>query len=131
MKWIRRIAVIWSAPIILYTLILFSGYTWNWLTTGTADPYAVREASLLESLPPILMLMSVIGLLIAWKWERLGSLLAIGFQILALVLLFVERPVIGVPLQALIPFFLSLLITIPGVLFYIHWLRSTQSEGVG
>lgn len=126
MKWIRRIAVIWSAPLILYALILFAGYTWNWLTTGTADPYAVQEVTFLESLPPILMFLSVIGLLIAWKWERLGSLIALGLQVITLVVLFAERSIRIAPLQALIPYFLSLLVIVPGVLFLIHWVKSAQ-----
>jgi len=41
-KWIRRIARIWSFPIIVYALLMFSGYTWSWVTTGVADPHAVE-----------------------------------------------------------------------------------------
>ena len=49
--WIRRIARIWSFPIVVFALIMFAGYTWSWVTTGTADPYAVEDVSLVESLP--------------------------------------------------------------------------------
>jgi len=31
---IRRLARIWSFPIIVYALLMFSGYTWNWVTTN-------------------------------------------------------------------------------------------------
>ncbi|RKX75362.1 MAG: hypothetical protein DRP87_14765 [Spirochaetes bacterium] len=70
-KWIRWIARIWSSPIIIYSLILVAGYTWNWVTTGVADPYAVEAYPPIEALPPILMFLSVLGLGIAWRWERL------------------------------------------------------------
>jgi hypothetical protein len=39
-KWIRRIARIWSVPVIAYALMMLIGYAVNWVTTGTADPYA-------------------------------------------------------------------------------------------
>ncbi|MGB2885960.1 MAG: hypothetical protein WBC47_10305, partial [Dehalococcoidia bacterium] len=54
-KLIRRIARIWSVPIILYSLMMLTGYAWNWLTIGKADPYAVEGYPFVEALPPILM----------------------------------------------------------------------------
>jgi hypothetical protein len=69
-KWIRRIARIWSAPITVYALMLLTGYTWNWLTTGVADPYAVEEYPPIENLPPLFDFLSILGLGMAWRWEK-------------------------------------------------------------
>ena len=72
-KWLRRIARIWSFPIIVYALMMFIGYAWSWATTGVADPYVVEEVPFIEALPPILLFVSVIGLGIAWRWEKFHS----------------------------------------------------------
>jgi len=72
-KRMRRIARIWSVPIIAYSLMMLTGYAWNWVTIGTADPYAVEGYPPGEALAPILMFLSVLGLGIAWRWERLGG----------------------------------------------------------
>ena len=78
-KWIRWIARIWSSPIIVYALIMLIGYAWNLVTIGKADPYTVEGYPLIEALPPILMFLSVLGLGIAWRWERLGGALTLVF----------------------------------------------------
>jgi len=64
-KWICLIARIWSAPIIVYSLMMLAGYAWNWVTIGKADPYTVEGYPFVEALPPILMFVSVLGLGIA------------------------------------------------------------------
>lgn len=51
-KWIRRIARIWSFPIIVYSLIMLAGYAWNLVTIGKADPFAVESYPKVEALPP-------------------------------------------------------------------------------
>ncbi len=42
-KWLRQIARIWSSPIIVYSLIMLTGYTWSWVIIGKADPYTVES----------------------------------------------------------------------------------------
>ena len=42
-KWLRRIARIWSSPIIVYSLIMLTGYTWRCVIIGKADPYTVES----------------------------------------------------------------------------------------
>ena len=92
-KWIRRIARIWSSPIIVYSLLMLAGYAWNWVTIGKADPYAVEGYHLVEALPPILTFLGVLGLGIAWRWEGLGGAITLVFQLVALLLLLIQRPI--------------------------------------
>ena len=123
-KWMRRIARVWSLPLIVYALLLLAGYAWDWVTTGVADPYAVEEVSSIEALPPIFVLLSIVGLGISWRWERLGGTIAVVFGLAALSLLLIDRPVTGnFPLSA-IPYLLLLVTTIPGVPFLVCWWRS-------
>lgn len=124
--WIRWAARIGSAPIILYALLLFIGYTWNWVTTGTADPYAVRESSLIELLPPILMFLSAMALLSAWRWERLGAYLALGLQVVTIAILLVDRPPTDLSARSITPYLLSLILMIPALLFWVHWRRDAH-----
>jgi len=126
-SWIRWAARIWSAPIILYALLLFIGYSWNWLTTGTADPYAVNEVSFIEVLPPILMFLSAVALLVAWRWERVGSLAALGLQAVTIAILLVDRPPTDMSSRSVLPYLLTLIVIVPGALFWVHWRRAGSS----
>ena len=78
-KWTRRIARIWSVPIITYALMMLIGCTVNWVTTGKADPYAVEDYPFIENLPPIFMFLAILGLAIAWRWEKLGGVINLIF----------------------------------------------------
>jgi hypothetical protein len=124
--WIRRIARIWSSPIIICSLIMLTGYAWNWLTIGKADPYAVEGYPLVEALPPILMFLSVLGLGIAWRWEGLGGAIALFFQLSALILLLIQRPITEDFFRSAIPYLMLMVITIPGILFLVYWWRSRR-----
>ena len=53
-KRIRWIARIWGAVLVAFTLVILIDYTWNWVTTGEADPYAVEDYPPIENLPPLL-----------------------------------------------------------------------------
>jgi hypothetical protein len=123
-KWMRWIARVWSFPIIASALLVLVGYTWNWVTTGVADPYAVEDVPSVEVLPPIFMFLSVLGLGIAWRWERLGGTISIFFQLAALLLLLIHRPITHDFPRFAVPYFLSMIITIPGILFLVCWWRS-------
>lgn len=126
-KWTHWLARIWSAPIILYSLIMFVGYFWNWATNGPADPYAVESVPFIEVLPPILMFFSTIGLAIAWRREKIGGLVALGFQLITVVVLFIERPIGGDFSRSAIPYLMSLAIIIPGLLFFLSSRRSMDA----
>ena len=123
-KRIRWIARIWSVPLIVYALLLFVGYAWSYLTTGVADPNAVEDVPWTEALSPIFMLLSIVGLAIAWRWERLGSTIAVLFQLAVLVTLLIQRPLTQDFSRTAIPYMLWLIVAIPGVLFLVCWRRS-------
>lgn len=126
-KLIRRIARIWSVPIILYSLMLLIGYAWNWLTIGKADPYAVEGYPFIEALPPILMFLGVLGLAIAWRWERLGGVINLVFLLGVLVLLLITRPLTDDFSRFVIPYLMTIVIAIPGILFLVCWRRSRET----
>ena len=125
-KWIRRIARIWSSPIIIFALIMLAGYAWNMVTIGKADPYAVEGYPLVEALPPILMFLSVLGLGIAWRWERLGGTISLVLLLATFLLLLIQRPITHDFYYSAIPYLVSAVITIPGILFLVCWRRSRR-----
>ena len=123
-KWMRWIARIWSFPIIVYALLMVAGYAWSWVTTGVADPHAVEDYPWTEVLPPIFLLLSILGLGIAWRWERLGSTIAIVCLLAVLILLLIQTPIRRDFPRTAIPYLLSLIVAVPGVLFLVCWRRS-------
>ena len=123
-KWIRLIARIWSSPIIVYALIMLTGYAWNLVTIGKADPYTVEGYPLIEAIPPILMFVSVLGLGIAWRWERFGGAITLVFIFAVLLLLLIQRPITHDFYRSAIPYLMSMVIAIPGILFLVCWWRS-------
>ena len=127
-KWIRWVARIWSLPIILYALIMLVGYSWSWITTGVADPHAVEDVPLVEALPPILMFLSVLGLGVAWRWERLGGAITLVFVLAVLVLLLIQTPIARDFPRSAVPYLMSLVVAIPGALFLVCWRRSKEDN---
>jgi hypothetical protein len=125
-KRIRWIARIWSFPIIVYSLIMLTGYAWNLVTIGKADPYTVEGYPLIEALPPILMFLSVLGLGIAWRNEGLGGAITLVFLFAVLLLLLIQRPTDQDFYRSAIPFLMSMVIAIPGILFLVYWWRSKR-----
>ena len=125
-KWIRWIARIWSFPIIVYSLIMLTGYAWNLVTIGTADPYTVEGYPLIEALPPILMFLSVLGLGIAWRYERLGGTITLVFLFAVLLLLLIQTPINHDFYRSAILYLKSTVIAIPGILFLVCWWRSRR-----
>jgi uncharacterized membrane protein len=123
-KWIRWIARVWGTLIIGVTLLIVIGYAWNWVTTGVADPHAVEDYPPIENLPPIFMFLSVLGLGIAWRWERLGGTIALVFQLVVLSLLLIQSPITRDFPRSAIPYLLSMIITVPALLFLVCWWRS-------
>jgi len=126
-KRIRWIARIWGAVIIAVTLLILIGYTWNWVTTGQADPYAVEDYPPIENLPPLFSLLSVMGLGIAWRWEGMGGAIAVIFSLAQLPVLLIQWPIThDFPSYLLAPYGTWLLIAIPGLLFLMCWWRSKR-----
>ena len=105
---------------------MFAGYAWNLATIGVADPYAVEDVPFLEALPPILMFVSVLGLAIAWRWEGIGGVIALVFQLATIFVLLIQRPITDDFSRSAIPYLLSMVVTIPGVLFLVSWWRTRK-----
>jgi len=126
-KWIRRIARIWSVPVIAYALMMFIGYTVNWVTTGKADPYAVEDYPFIENLPPFFMFLAILGLGIAWRWERLGGIINLFFCLATLPILIIHWPIIQ-DFRYTIPYILLGIIAFPGILFLVYWWQSRKME---
>ena len=80
-KRIRLIARILTTFFTAYAIMMMIGYLISWVTTGTADPYAVEDYPFIENLPPIFMLLAIIGLGIGWRYAKLGGLINIIFCI--------------------------------------------------
>jgi hypothetical protein len=125
-RWIRWTARIWSFPIITYALLMLVGYAWNWATTGVADPHVVEDYPAIETLPPILLFLSVLGLGIAWRWERLGGVISVVFLLATLLSLLVQRATAEDFPRSAIPYLMTLIVAVPGVLFLVSWWRSGQ-----
>ena len=126
-KWIRWIARIWGALIFGIALLMLIGYTWNWVTTGKADPHAVEGYPAIENLPPLFMLLSALGLGIAWRWEGLGGEITVVFQLATLPLLLIHWPITqDFPRYLVAPYGTWMIIAIPGVLFLMCWRRSRK-----
>ncbi len=121
-KWLRWTARILSLPIIVYALLILIGYMVNWITTGTADPQAVPDYPFIENLPPIFMLLAIIGLGIAWFKEKLGGIINLIFCLATLPILIIHWPIIDT--RNAIPYILILIIVTPGILFLVYWWRS-------
>ena len=115
-KWVRRIARIWSIIVIGITLVVAVSHI------VTPDPYATDYPPI-ENLLPMLMVISVLGLAIAWRWEGVGGAINIGFFLANLGLYWIIRGKFF-PLEALSVLSLAV---VPGALFLICWWRSRSS----
>jgi hypothetical protein len=129
-KLIRRIARILSAPIILYSLMMFTGYAWNWLTTGTADPYAVEGYPFIEAVPPILLFLGVLGLAIAWRREKLGGAINLVFLLGVIVVLLISKPITDDFFRSAVPYLITIVVAIPGILFLVCGRRSRETPAL-
>ncbi|MBU0706754.1 hypothetical protein KKG41_00065 [Patescibacteria group bacterium] len=122
-KRIRLIARIVSAPIIIYALMMLIGYGVDWITIGTADPYAVEDYPFIENIPPIFMFLAIVGLGIAWRNEKIGGIINLLFCLLTFIVFpFTIRDTIE--FRSLVPIVFMIIIAIPGVLFFVYWRRS-------
>jgi len=117
----NRIARIWSIVIIVFTLIMLIGYAVNWIKTGTADPHAMKDYPPVENLIPITLILSVLGLGIAWRWEGLGGAINIGFFLVGVAVhfwLISPRPY---------PYPIAIALPTPGILFLVCWWISRKN----
>ena len=126
-KRLRLIARIVSAPIILYALMMLIGYGYNWITTGVADPYAVEDYPFIENIPPILMLLAIVGLGVAWFKEKIGGIINLLFCALTLIVIpFATMDALD--FRSIMPMILVIIIAVPGVLFIMYWRKSQKNN---
>jgi len=116
-KNLRRVARVWSILIWLLALILVVG-------TRKAPSTSSLVNEPLDILIPISLLISLIGLGIAWRWEGLGLLINLGFY-LAVIPLYWLLHREWIHLSILVGLSPTVL---PGVLFAIAWLLSKQDN---
>ncbi len=126
-KRMRRIARIWGTLIIAVVLFVLIGYGWDLATTGEADPYAVEGYPPTENLPPLFVLLSAVGLGIAWRWEGLGGAIAVIFNVAGVPILLIHWPITrGFPGYLVAPYGIWMIIAVPGILFLMCWWRSKK-----
>jgi len=129
-KIIRWIARIWGTVIAVYALLMLIGHAWTWVTTGVADPYVVKDVSLITSLGLAFVLLGALALSIGWRWERLAGTIVVVSQLVFLTLHLIEGP-ITLDRHFIVPCFISMIIAIPGILFLVCWWRLCHLEGSG
>jgi hypothetical protein len=113
--------------IVAVALFVVAGYALSWITTGTADPYAAEDYPFIENLPPLFMLLSVLGLGIAWRWEGVGGAVALVFSLATLPILLVHWPIAhDFPRYLVAPYGVWLVVAVPGVLFLVCGWRSRK-----
>jgi peptidoglycan/LPS O-acetylase OafA/YrhL len=78
---LRRIARIFSAALIAFTLVMVVGHL------VTPDPYEV-DYDPIENILPLTMCLSVFALAIAWRWEGVGNALLVFLPLPVTALLF-------------------------------------------
>ncbi|MFO7916758.1 MAG: hypothetical protein R6V13_01610 [Anaerolineae bacterium] len=127
-KRIRWFARIWSTLIIGVALLFVVGYAWNWVTTGVADPHAAEDYPPIENWPPRLLLLSVLGLALAWRWEGWGGAMAILSQLVNLPLLLIHWPIAqDFPRYLVAPYGIWMVIVVPAVLFLVCGWRARRN----
>jgi hypothetical protein len=81
---VRQAARVFSFLIILLTILIALGHIFG-------DEPVVEDYPPIENLMPIIMLMSVAGLGLSWRWEVAGSIVTLGFFAVHLVLFWAVR----------------------------------------
>lgn len=107
---IRDVARVWSILVFILALILIIG-------TQFAPPTTVQVNNPLDSLIPVSLLISMIGLGIAWRWEGWGALINIIFYLLIV-------PLYGLLHKEWLHFSILVALSpviLPGILFAVSW----------
>ena len=116
---IRRIARIWSAVIIVLALLVFIAEIIAAITTEQ-EPYPF-----IENLIPLTLVLSVVGLVVAFRREGLGGAINIIF-VLANLTTYWGLGGRGRGLAVVVA--IQPPIVIPGILFLVCWLRSRREQ---
>ena len=111
-RWIGRA---WAALMVTFMLFMFIAHIIE-DGIGPALNFSLRDSTMMVS-----MVISVLGLALAWKWERLGGILALGGMVAFYILdfaftgTFPRGPVF-------------LIIAFPGVLFLLSSLETRDAS---
>ncbi len=119
-KRLRRAARAWSAIIILLGILIFVGEIFEARAT---DPNSLTILSPFEYLIPTTLLLSVVGLALAWLWEGHGGLLTLACVLINLGIYWALRGHDNLR-GALVVTALLTPIAIPAAMFVLCWLRS-------
>jgi hypothetical protein len=71
----------------------------------------------MEALPPVLLFLSILGLGIAWRWERMGGTISVAFLLATLAALLVHDANAKEFPRSAIPYLMTLIVAIPAILF--------------
>ena len=114
---IRSVAKVWSIFVFILALILVIG-----TRKGTPTNNLVNEP--LDILIPVSLLISLVGLGIAWRWEGYGVLINFGFYLAVLPLYWLlHRDWLDISIMVgLSP------VILPGVLFAVAWILSQKRK---
>jgi hypothetical protein len=113
---LRKVARLWSGVIVTVGLLIFAV---EFIDAGSAG---VGDYPWYENLIPVSLVLSLLGLLVAWRNECVGGLMAVGFALLSLVLyVAVGRTAVGLVSLILAP------VVVPGFLFIACWRRTRQA----
>jgi hypothetical protein len=120
-KWIsilRKIARVWSGVIIVLGFLTFLAEVIE-SQQAELDPYPWWE-----NLMPAALLLALVGLAVAWRWEEFGGAMAVGFALVNLLLYIATgRDRVGAVALIILP------LVIPGLLFLIcHWGESKRKS---
>jgi hypothetical protein len=118
---LRRIARIWSAIVIAFTLFMAVTHIFMPETEGEVEGYPP-----IENLLPVVMTLSVLGLAVAFRWEGVGGAINVGLFLVHYGLFWAIRGE-PFPLRAMPIFFAAV---VPGVLFLVCWWRTRSREPV-
>ena len=110
-KWIARI---WSILSLAFLLLFFGGSIFS---SGEDDTFAIKDIFQFVFFPIGLS----IGLILAWKWEGLGGIIAIASIIGFHLQMFIKNGEIYFTL-------IIELLAVPGILFILYWLLSRKQN---
>ena len=110
-KWIRWVARIYGSLVFALIMIYAIG----------GLPHMIEHLSPKEYLNPITLVLSVLGLAIAWRREGLGGMISIGFILINVV---VGRWILSISDP---PYVQLLIFAIPGALFLVCWWLSRKT----
>ena len=100
LRWIARI---WSLLLLIFALI----------RVFTPDPYATRPITALEVFLLSFWGVAILALMFAWKWEKIGALIAIVTMVLRELVYFITTG------EWIINFLIIWVLIIPPAIFYL------------